>query len=249
MVPIEKQESVIFDVVQQVLGRYQRNPVFMVQILREIQEACDWLSPAVIDCLQRELAVPRTKIEGVAGFYSFFYLQPRGRYRILFSDNITDRMLDNMSLMERLCSSLWIEPGKVSEDGLVSVDRTSCTGMCDQGPALLVNNRAITRLTAERVDQIAELVRNEIPLADWPVAFFKVDDPIRKAGILLASTLKPGEALQAAHARAPSDGLKSSNMRSWREGLPTGLGGPVAMLDEIKRANLRGRGGPALLRP
>jgi len=35
----------------------------------------------------------------------------------------------------------------------------------------------------------------------------------------------------------------ASNMRSWREGLPSGMGGPIAVLDEIKRAGLRGRGG------
>ncbi|HLO62660.1 MAG TPA: NADH-ubiquinone oxidoreductase-F iron-sulfur binding region domain-containing protein, partial [Azonexus sp.] len=63
------------------------------------------------------------------------------------------------------------------------------------------------------------------------------------ADILLSSDLKPGDALRAARARAPSDGLHASNMRSWREGLPSGIGGPVAVLDEIKRANLRGRGG------
>lgn len=233
----------VTSVVGRVVARYQRDPSCMVQILREVQELCDWLSPEVIDCLQCELGVPRTKIEGVAGFYSFLYMQPRGKYRILFSDNITDRMLGNLLLMERLCSNLWIEPGKVSEDGLVSVDTTSCTGMCDQGPALLVNNYTITRLTAERIDEIAELVRGEVPLAEWPADYFKVEDNIRKADVLLGSSMQPGDALRAAHARAPSDGLKSSNMRSWREGLPTGLGGPAAMLDEIKRANLRGRGG------
>ena len=52
--------------------------------------------------MQVTLGVPRTKIEGVAGFYSFFYTQPRGKYRILFSDNITDRMQGNMALMEQL---------------------------------------------------------------------------------------------------------------------------------------------------
>jgi [NiFe] hydrogenase diaphorase moiety large subunit len=66
--------------------------------------------------------VPRTKIEGVAGFYSFFYTAPRGKYRVLFSDNITDRMLGSKALMDRLCNNLWVERGKVSEDGLVSVD-------------------------------------------------------------------------------------------------------------------------------
>jgi [NiFe] hydrogenase diaphorase moiety large subunit len=187
--------------------------------------------------------VPRTKIEGVAGFYSFFYLHPRGHYRVLFSDNITDRMCGNMALMERLCNSLWIEPGKVSEDGLVSVDKTSCTGMCDQGPALLVNNLAIPALTPERIDRIAELIRERVPLGDWPTEFFAVEDNVRRADILLSADVKPGDALRAARNRSPNDGLESSNMRSWREGLPTGLGGPPAMLDEIKHSNLRGRGG------
>ena len=130
-------------VVDRVVAHYRRDPTCMVQILREVQEACDWISPEAIDRLQATLGVPRTKIEGVAGFYSFFYLQPRGKYRLLFSDNVTDRMGGNRDLRDRLCKSLWIEPGKVSEDGLVSVNMTSCTGLCDQGPGLLVNNYAI----------------------------------------------------------------------------------------------------------
>ncbi|MDD2743719.1 MAG: NAD(P)H-dependent oxidoreductase subunit E [Rhodocyclaceae bacterium] len=230
-------------VVERVVARYRRDPVNMLQILREIQEACDWLSPDVIDLLQAALGVPRTKIEGVAGFYSFLYTQPRGQYRILFSDNITDRMLGNQALIKRLCENLWLEPGKTSEDGLVSIDLTSCTGMCDQGPALLINNRAIPRLTATIIDEIAELVRNWTPLSEWPAAYFAVENNIRQADILLGACMKPGEGLRAARERTPSDGFKSSNMRSWREGLPSGISGPSAMLDEIKRANLRGRGG------
>ncbi len=230
-------------VVDRVVSRYRRDPANMVQILREIQESCDWISPEAIDRLQSTLGVPRTKIEGVAGFYSFFYTEPRGKYRVLFSDNITDRMLGNRALMERLCNNLWVERGKVSEDGLVSVGKTACTGMCDQGPALLVNNTAIAGLTAERIDEIAELIRNKQPLSEWPAAFFKVEDNIRRADILLNADFKPGEALLAGRARAPDEGLMASNMRSWREGLPSGMGGPIAVLDEIKRAGLRGRGG------
>lgn len=236
-------EEAVVGVVDQVVARYRHDATYMVQILREIQEQLDWISPAAIDRLQAVLKVPRTKIEGVAGFYSFFYLQPRGKYRILFSDNITDRMLGNQALLERLCQQLWVENGKVSEDGLVSVATTSCTGMCDQGPALLVNNLAIAKLDAARIDAIGELVRQQVPLADWPAEFFQIDDHIRRKDVLLGSEMQPGDALRAAHQRAPNDGLMASNTRSWREGLPRGLGGPAAMLDEIKRANLRGRGG------
>ena len=230
-------------IVDRVVARYRRDPTCMLQILREVQEACDWIPPEAIDRLQASLGVPRTKIEGVAGFYAFLHLQPRGRYRVLFSDNITDRMQGSKALMDRLCQSLWIERGKVSEDGLVSVVQTACTGMCDQGPALLVNGQAIPALNEQRIDAIAELIRGKVPLAEWPAEFFSVEDNVRRADVLLDCAMAPGDALRAAHARAPDEGLMASNMRSWREGLPTGLGGPIAMLDEIKRANLRGRGG------
>ena len=81
--------------------RYRQDPNYILQMLREIQEACDWISPEAIDGLQQALNLPRTKIEGVAGFYSFLYTRPRGRYRVLFSDNITDRMLGNMELLQQ----------------------------------------------------------------------------------------------------------------------------------------------------
>ena len=100
-----------------------------------------------------------TQVDSVVQFYSFLYDQPRGRYRILFSDNITDRMLGSLTLFEHMLKRLKLKRGEVSADGAVSVDLTSCTGMCDQGPALLVNNRPVTRVTARRVDEICDLVR------------------------------------------------------------------------------------------
>ncbi len=202
------------------VARYRADPHYILQMLREIQEACDWISPEAIDGLQQALNLPRTKIEGVAGFYTFLYTRPRGRYRVLFSDNITDRMLGNMELLGHMCEQLWIERGKTSEDGLVSVDTTSCTGMCDQGPALLVNSYAVTGLDRQRVDEICELIRNKVELAAWPRKYFRVEDQVRRKDVLLGSELAPGEALAAACAR-----------------------GTQKLLEEIKTSKLRGRGG------
>ncbi len=210
----------VAQVVSATVARYRANPHYVLQMLREVQEACDWISPEAIDCLQSQLRLPRTKIEGVAGFYAFLYSQPRGRYRVLFSDNITDRMLGSTELLDYMCEQLWVERGKTSEEGLVSVDTASCTGMCDQGPALLVNNYAITRMTRGRVDEICELIRSKVPLVDWPAAYFRVEDQIWRKDLLLGAALVPGDALSAGLAR-----------------------GPEALLAEIKASNLRGRGG------
>ena len=208
------------DLLRAIVNGHRCQPGQLVQILREAQDALGYLPASALTAIARALALPRAQVEGVAGFYSFLHLAPVGRYRVLFSDNVTDRMLGSGELLERLCNKLWIERGKVSEDGLVSVDTTSCTGMCDQGPALLVNGRAMTRMSAERIDRISELIRTQLPLADWPPEFALVEDNIRRRDTLLGADWPAGEALQAAIAR-----------------------GAEAMLGEMKLSNLRGRGG------
>lgn len=203
-----------------ILARRQHNPNDLLQILREAQEHYGHIHSDAIDYLSEQLQLPRSKIEGVAGFYSFLYLQPRGEFRVLFSDNITDRMLGNQDLLQALCSQLWVEQGKLSEDGLVSVATTSCTGLCDQGPALLVNNIAINRLTPERISAIAELIRERVPVSAWPAEFFAIEDNIRRKDILLDSRFKSGSALSALLQRGADETLL-----------------------EIKASKLRGRGG------
>ncbi len=218
--------------------------VHLLQILREVQESEGWIAPETIDLLADRLHLPRARIEGVIGFYSFLHDKPVGQFRLLFSDNITDRMLGNQDLLDYLCNKLWLERGHVSEDGLVSVDITSCTGLCDQGPAMLVNGWAIPRLSRERIDEIAKQILAKTPVTDWPAELFAIDNNIRRADILLENTLQPGEALQAAIARgAAGIAETAANERSWREtSLPAALG-PLAVLEEIKHSNLRGRGG------
>lgn len=211
----------------QILDRHGRNASNLLQILHETQDCCGYITPDAITCLAAQLAIPRARIESVASFYSFLHLKHQGAYRVLFSDNITDRMMGSQALMQQMCQQLWVEPGKVSEDGLVSVAATSCTGMCDQGPALLVNGRAVTRLTHQRVQEIGHLIRNRTPLADWPADFFDVADNIRRSGALLDNSISPGDTLRAALAPGGENivaAIKQSGLRGrGGAGFPTGL--------------------------
>ncbi len=203
-----------------ILTAYGHSPTHLVQVLREVQDALDHIPPAAQAHIARALGLTTGHVQATVAFYSFFHEQPAGRYRVLFSDNITDRMAGSLMLFDHMLSRLKLKPGEVSADGAVSVGLTSCTGMCDQGPALLVNHRAITRLTPRRVDEICELIRSAVPLADWPSDYFKVEDNIRRVDVLLGAQWVPGEALRAAIAC-----------------------GPTGLLSEMKVSNLRGRGG------
>jgi len=227
-----------------VLERRGRDPNQLLQALRELQEHYGWLPPAALASLARELGLPLARVRGVAGFYTFLSTEPRGQYRVLFSDNVTDRMQGSVGFMTEFCRRLWVEPGKLSEDGLVSVAATSCTGLCDQGPGLLVNGRAIPRAGPERLELIHELILDRRPMESWPDELFVVEDNVRRRHTLLGSGLRPGEPVKAALDRAAAIGSESAaSERSWREGIPQDAEGPLAMLREIEKSGLRGRGG------
>lgn len=160
-----------------VLSRCGRDGHALVQILRETPALTGWLPRQLLRRIADELNLPLAHVEGVASFYRFFHTKPVGRFHILFSDSITDHMLGSQSLMSDLCTRLGVIPGQVRADGLVSVARVSCTGMCDQGPALLVNqHHTIPRLNPEKVAQMADLIQGEIPVPLWPANWLSVED-------------------------------------------------------------------------
>lgn len=203
-----------------ILAKHLRDPTRLVQILRDVMAVQGHLSPGSITTLAEALQLPRARVEGVAGFYAFFTTEPRGRFRVLFSDNVTDEMAGSVALRQRMLDAFQIRLGEVSHDGLVSVDTTSCTGLCDQGPALLVNGHAIGRLTPGRIGAISSLIRGGTPMSQWPENLFRIDTHIERRDLLLSTVLAPGEGIKAAIAR-----------------------GPRATLEEVKQSNLRGRGG------
>ncbi|MBX3606967.1 MAG: NAD(P)H-dependent oxidoreductase subunit E [Piscinibacter sp.] len=209
------------DIVEQALAQRGRRRDQLVQILREVQEHTGWLPRELLARIGAGLGLSAAVVEGVAGFYRFFHLQPVGRYHLLFSDNVIDRQAGNRVLAQDLCRRLWVEPGKVSEDGLVSVGFTSDIGMGDQGPALLVNqHQVLTRLDSQRIFEIADLVRAQVPVAQWPAAWQQVENHVQRPDVLLSAPPPQGEAIRAALAR-----------------------GADATLAEIQTSGLRGRGG------
>jgi len=204
----------------QLTGSAPADPGQLLQYLCEIQYHYSCIPPRAVELLSARLDLPPTRITGVIDFYSFLHRTPRGEFDILFSDSITDHMLGSRELLQRLCERLGIGKGIPRADGRVTVDTTSCTGICDQGPALLVNGWTVARLDAARIDAIVDRVEAGTPVAEWPAEFFQVTDNIQRSDRLLTDTIRPGAALQALS----------------RQGADT-------LLEAVERSGLRGRGG------
>ncbi|MCW8908319.1 MAG: NAD(P)H-dependent oxidoreductase subunit E [Sedimenticola sp.] len=203
-----------------IVKRWYGEPTNLLQMLIALQQQFNHIPHDAIDQLADALALSPGDIRGVIGFYSFLHTRPRGDYDILFSDNITDRMLGSRKLALQLAATLEMEAGTTRNDLRVSLDCTSCTGMTDQGPAILVNGRAVTRLEPSRIEQMARLVEQGQPLDAWPAEWFRVDNSLQREDLVLGADYQPGRAL--------GNTLKSD---------------PSGIIQTLHQAGLRGCGG------
>ena len=199
------------------------NRPLLLQYLVSLQSEYRHIPAAAISALSSTLEIPESEIIGVIEFYSFLHLKSRGQYDILFSDSITDHMLGSRILLDQLCQQLNVEVGQVRADQLVSVNTTSCTGMCDQGPALLVNGIAITNLDEPRISLISQLVESGADISEWSNEFFTVRNNIRRKDILLSCMHEEYDRQQA--------------LQQLVDPLPADI------LNILQSSGLRGRGG------
>ena len=207
--------------VESVVHRHGAAKHALVQMLREIQSETSWLSRDVLAQVAALIGLSPAIVEGVASFYRFFHLQPVAAYHFLWSDNVTDRQAGNRQLAHELCRLLGIVTGKWVPGSPASLDFTSCTGLGDQGPALLLNqHQVLTRMDYQRIVEVAERVHARVPVADWPAEWQQVDDQVRRSDVLLSAKNARGDYLRSTLARGADD-----------------------TLHEIEISKLRGRGG------
>lgn len=206
--------------ISDILQRYQAGPADLLQVLRQVQARFHHVPPWAIETLVKTWGLSYAAVRSVVSFYHFLSFEPRGHYTLYLSDSVTDRMLGSEAIIQRLCERLGVAPGQTRDDNLVSLHRTSCTGLCDQGPAGLINGRPLTRLTPRRADEVADLIQSATPLDEWPADFFEVSNPVWRHNLTLQHPIAPGHAITRM--------------------LPVG---PDAMLDELRASGLRGRGG------
>lgn len=203
-----------------ILARHSPEPGRLLQVLIDVQSEFHQISKPHQAEVARYLGVARSRVEGVTAFYAFLSQTPRGELDLRLSDSITDQMQGSLVRARRLSEALGVPLGTTRPDGALSLSLTSCTGLCDQGPAGLINGRPLTRLSEARVEALIDLVRARIPLEDWPEPWFEVEHPIHRTDVLLDDVGVPGQSL--------------------RKALVIGTSG---VLSEMTRSGLRGRGG------
>ena len=86
------------------------------------------------------LGISTTEVASVVGFYSLYYDQPGGKYRIQVCTDLPCALRGAEKFMEQLCQRLGIKPGETTSDGLFTVEPVMCLASCDKAPMFQVQS-------------------------------------------------------------------------------------------------------------
>jgi hypothetical protein len=84
---------------------------------------------------------------GTASFYSFLPTTPCGENVIRVCKTVVCDMAGKKELVSAIEKKLGVKMGGTTSDGKFTLLETNCLGQCDNGPAMLINDRVYTKLT------------------------------------------------------------------------------------------------------
>ena len=139
--------------------KFGRERNSLIPILQEFQRRYSYVSDFAMQIIADELNIHPVEVFSVISFYAFLYEKPRGSFIIKLCRTISCDMQGKDRVAQQLENDLGIKFGETTPDGKFTLEWANCIGMCDQGPALLVNDKVYTRVTPQIVHEILEECR------------------------------------------------------------------------------------------
>ncbi|HDQ45153.1 MAG TPA: NADH-quinone oxidoreductase subunit NuoE [bacterium] len=129
---------------------------YLIAVLHKVQGRYGWLSEPHMAEVAQLLQVPTATVSGVATFYHFFRLRPRGRFAISVCLGTACFVRGADEIVEAFRSELGIGMGETTQDGLFSLETSRCLGVCALAPVVMINEKVYSKVTAK---QVPELIR------------------------------------------------------------------------------------------
>ncbi len=128
----------------------------IVDVLKVVQRHRGWVPDKALEEAAEMLGMTPDEVDAIATFYSLIYRKPVGKHVILVCDSVCCWLVGYEGIREHLMNKLSIAMGETTSDHKFTLLPSACLGVCDQAPAMMIDEDLYTRLTPELVDGILE---------------------------------------------------------------------------------------------
>lgn len=133
----------------------------LINTLHKIQDYFgNYIPVEAAEVVAEELGVPKSKVYEVLTFYTMFSTKPRGKYVIRVCVNLPCHVTGGREIVQILQEMLGVKFGETTEDGLFTLETTSCLGLCGVSPVMMINDQYYGDLTPRKVKELIENLRN-----------------------------------------------------------------------------------------
>lgn len=131
----------------------------LLPILQAIQRKHHYIP----DFAQQEIAdmlnIHPVEVYSVISFYSFLSSEPQGKYVVRLCKTIICDMNGKENIQNAIEREMNVKFGETTKDKKFTFQFTNCLGMCDQGPAMMINEKIYTNLTPEKTINILKSIK------------------------------------------------------------------------------------------
>jgi len=136
------------------LGHYPDKAGATAEALKIVQAHRGWVSDEGVRDIAEFMGQTPDEVDGIATFYSRIYRQPVGRHVIILCDSVSCWIMGYNEIREHISKRLGIGMGETTADGRFTMLPTACLGVCEQAPAMMVDEDVHGNLTAAKADEI-----------------------------------------------------------------------------------------------
>ena len=145
-------------IVEMRMRRLGNRPDALIEALHSAQEAFGYIDDDTLRYISDSLAVPPSKVFGVATFYHYFTLKPRGEHTCVVCTGTACYINGAMELLASIRAGLGVKPHETTADGRLSLLTGRCFGSCSLAPAAIVDGEVLGRVDArELVERLQTL--------------------------------------------------------------------------------------------
>ncbi len=148
------EKNAMTEEIELLVSKYGQNRSSLIPILQDIQRKHKFIPDFAQQEVARLLDIHPVEVFSVISFYSFLNTTPKGKYIVRLCQTISCDMQGKASVAKAIERELGIKFGETSRDNKFTLEFANCVGMCDQGPAMIINERVYSKLSPEKAVQI-----------------------------------------------------------------------------------------------
>ncbi|TVR49366.1 MAG: NAD(P)H-dependent oxidoreductase subunit E [Puniceicoccaceae bacterium] len=141
------------------LDKWKEKDGNLIMILHEIQNRHGYVPRGASLFLAQETGVAVARIYEVLTFYHYFRLVPPGKHNLTVCNGTACYLKGSGRVLGELERRLGISEGKTTSDRLFHLETVRCIGYCAMAPAMVVDGKAMGKLTTDDVASVVEKIR------------------------------------------------------------------------------------------